>query len=788
MSALEHAPVPGASTLTGAARLSHSQLRSAATAERPALRLITFASLALYGGLRWTTLTKPAPFLRLGGMLALALVVAGLGTIGLPALSDRAWYEGWNRISWMARGWWRRALVLLLCLLSFCVVLAIAGVPVAWLYHVRVAAIAQGVGAGISALPGVLVPYLGANPWVRIVISLGAGLLLLSAALTICTRSPSESRRAAAALQLAAIAVIPSTVMQPLLPYMQGLLLFALVAAFMWGERIASRRSGTGLAVMATAALLATVIAPALAGHHPWFNYRSLAGSLSPAHVETFDWTQRYGPYDWPRDGRTVMTVKARRGDYWKAENLDVFNGVGWSEGVGPIPAAPPSPQSKAVRRWSQTITVTMQAMRSTVVIAAGFARRPAHIDAPVLPGVSSGTWTAAAPLAPGSTYTVSTYSPVPSDAQLAAIPAKAYPDDPLAGYRVVELPAPNSQSANPDVEFPPFHSSEPALNLSEPYGPIGVNLVRHSPYARAYALASSLAARSATPYAFVTAVEQYLSPANGFRYDEQTPYHRYPLVSFLFGDRSGYCQQFAGAMALLLRLGGIPARVATGFTTGIYNPATQEFEVTDRDAHAWVEVWFPRYGWVRFNPTPPSAPAIAGSQAPLSVRVGQGRTTRHVTARRNRPTGGAAARNGAGAGSGAPGLFMILLPAIALALVATLAGLWLRGARPDPEQLVLELERALARSRRPAAQGVTLHALERRFRDSPAAARYLRRLRLARYGTDTELPSAGERRALRAQLASGLGLRGRIRAWWALPPRRLAHRKKPPLSGRQAA
>lgn len=788
MSALERAPIPGPSTLTGAGRLSHSRLRSTAAIDRPVIRLITFASLALYGVLRWTTLTKPAPFLRLAGMLALALVVAGLGTFGLPALADRAWYEGWNRISWMARGWWRRALVLLLCLFSFCAMLAIAGVPLASLYHVRVAAIAQGVGAGISALPGVLVPYLGANPWVRIVISLGAGLLLLSAAFTICTRSPSEARRAAAALQLAAIAVIPSTVMQPLLPYMQGLLLFALVVAFMWGERITARRSGTAVAITATAALLATVIAPALARHHPWFNYRSLAGSLSPAHVETFDWTQRYGPYDWPRDGRTVLTVKARRGDYWKAENLDVFNSFGWSEGVGPVTASPPSPERQAVRRWSQTITVTMQGMRSSVVIAAGYASRPAHVDAPVLPGISSGTWTTAAPLAPGSTYTVSTYSPVPSAAQLSGIPAKAYPDEPLGDYRVVELPAPNSASSNPDVEFPPFHSSEPALNLSEPYGPIGVKLVRQSPYARAYALASSLAARSATPYAFVTAVEQYLSPANGFRYDEQTPYYRYPLVRFLFGDRRGYCQQFAGAMALLLRLGGMPARVATGFTTGIYNPAKNEFEVTDRDAHAWVEVWFPRYGWVRFNPTPPSAPAIAGSQAPLSVRVGQGDTTRHVTARRNRPTGGAAARNGPGVGSGAPGLIMILLPAIALALVAMLAGLWLRGTASSPEQLVAELERALARSGRPTPEGVTLHALERRFRDSPAAAGYLRRLRLARYGTDLELPSAGERRALRTQLAAGLGVRGRIRAWWALPPRRLAGRKTPPLSGREPA
>jgi transglutaminase-like putative cysteine protease len=650
---------------------------------------------------------------------------------------------------------------------------------VSWLYHARVAAIANGVGQGLSALPGVLVPYLGVNPWVRIVISLGAGLLLLGAALTIATRSPSEARRAASALQLAALAVIPSTVMHPLLPYLQGLLLFALVAAFLWGERIVSRRSGAAVAVVAGAAILATALAPVLARHRPWLNYRSLAGSLSPSHVETFDWTQRYGPYDWPRDDRTVMAVKARLGDYWKAENLDVFDGFGWSQGVGPVTASPPPPTPRAVRRWSQTLTVTMQAMRTTAVIAAGYARRPDHVGAPVLPGESNGTWTAAAPLAPGETYTVSTYSPRPLPAQLQAIPARDYPDAALAAYRVVDLPAaPGSSYAKPQIELPRFRSPGPILNLSQPYGPIGGELLRQSPYERAYSLAGSLAAGASTPYGFVTAVEQYLSPANGFRYDEHTAPHRYPLLSFLFADKRGYCQQFAGTMALLLRLGGLPARVATGFTTGIYNPGTHSFLVSDRDAHAWVEVWFPRYGWVRFNPTPPSAPAISGAGTNLSVRVGQGHSAQHVTARRNSSSGGGPGRRGTTLGSGSPLVLLILLPAIGLTLVATLAGLWLRGGRQTPEQLVAELERALARCGRPAGKGLTLHALEARFRDSAGAAGYLRQLRLARYGTASRPPTGGERRALRAQLAAGLGATGWVRAWWALPPRRRADRQ----------
>ena len=56
---------------------------------------------------------------------------------------------------------------------------------------------------------------------------------------------------------------------------------------------------------------------------------------------------------------------------------------------------------------------------------------------------------------------------------------------------------------------------------------------------------------------------------SRGFSYNEDTPNSQYPLVRFLFTDKFGYCQQFSGTMALLLRMGGMPARVAAGFTTG---------------------------------------------------------------------------------------------------------------------------------------------------------------------------------------------------------------------------
>lgn len=75
------------------------------------------------------------------------------------------------------------------------------------------------------------------------------------------------------------------------------------------------------------------------------------------------------------------------------------------------------------------------------------------------------------------------------------------------------------------------------------------------------------------------------------------------PLEDFLFHGKQGFCEQFASSMAVLLRSVGVPARVAVGFTPGTAQDGYRK--ITTQDAHAWVEVYFPRYGWMTFDPTP---------------------------------------------------------------------------------------------------------------------------------------------------------------------------------------
>ncbi len=78
------------------------------------------------------------------------------------------------------------------------------------------------------------------------------------------------------------------------------------------------------------------------------------------------------------------------------------------------------------------------------------------------------------------------------------------------------------------------------------------------------------------------------------------------PLAYFLFTRKKGHCEYFASAMTVMLRTAGIPARLATGFQSGVYNPITDFWLVRASDAHAWVEAWIPGRGWTTFDPTPP--------------------------------------------------------------------------------------------------------------------------------------------------------------------------------------
>ncbi len=117
--------------------------------------------------------------------------------------------------------------------------------------------------------------------------------------------------------------------------------------------------------------------------------------------------------------------------------------------------------------------------------------------------------------------------------------------------------------------------------------------------------LARELAAGATAPYETVRRVESYLSGNLRYSLDLRRESGFDPLDDFLFYRKTGNCEYFAASMAILLRAAGIPARVVNGFQRGEWNEMGQYFAVRQRDAHSWVEVFFPGTGWVTFDPSP---------------------------------------------------------------------------------------------------------------------------------------------------------------------------------------
>lgn len=120
----------------------------------------------------------------------------------------------------------------------------------------------------------------------------------------------------------------------------------------------------------------------------------------------------------------------------------------------------------------------------------------------------------------------------------------------------------------------------------------------------RVRGLALELTDDEATRFDKVLAISNHFTEGE-FTYSEQTTQGGSgdALVDFLFKGKTGYCEQFASSMAVLLRTIGIPSRVAIGFTPGYESGTTRV--ITTEDAHAWVEVFFPGIGWTTFDPTP---------------------------------------------------------------------------------------------------------------------------------------------------------------------------------------
>jgi len=126
--------------------------------------------------------------------------------------------------------------------------------------------------------------------------------------------------------------------------------------------------------------------------------------------------------------------------------------------------------------------------------------------------------------------------------------------------------------------------------------------------------LAAEITASAPSNYDKAVALERYLSTHFVYTLDLPGSVPEDPLANFLFERKKGHCEYFASSMAVMLRSLRIPSRIVTGFHGGEYNDLTGQYVVRARDAHSWVEAYFPGSGWISFDPTPAGGlPARSG-------------------------------------------------------------------------------------------------------------------------------------------------------------------------------
>ena len=737
------------------------------TAGRPVLPLVVARGgalivLVVFGALHWMQMLEPAESARAWAAVGLCVaVVAALhGVARLP-------------------GALRWPLAVLVTLAAVALALLAGGVADEYLRPDQWDSLLSGIGRGFDALPGVRVPYQGVDEWTRVVLGAGGTTLAVAAALiAFWPRRAATGFPLAALILLVALYAVPAVVLNFDAEFLRGALLAVLVLAFLRLEKLRRHDLPAAAAVAAATALAALIAAPALDGRQPWWDYETWAVETAGARAVGFSWDHNYGPLDWPRDGRELLRVRARLGSYWKARNLDVFDGRIWRQDQrqrqDAVYAQLPDDQ-QSLARWTQPLRVTLRNLRSDTFVGAGVTTQigGGEDNYPI----GAGVFAAPDGLESGDSYTAQVYAPRPTAREMRT--AGTDYDDWLSAYRAIFLPVvPGAPGEVTDPRAPaarvvwsPFGTpgGPVAERLGASPGPAD-KLLDRTDMRGVWALARRLKAGTDTPFAYVERVEAYLS--DGFGYSETPPAAADTLPGFLLDAKIGFCQQFSGSEALLLRMGGVPARVSTGFSPGSFDDDDREYIVRDLDAHSWVEVWFPGNGWVSRDPTPAAAPARSQAGDASSQGDTPGGATPGVPSLggdiASDPQTGQVADDG---GTGwvtwtALGLGVIALAAVALFLLRRT-----RNRRPpEPQRPLAEFERALRRARYAARPGVTLSGMERDFSGWPGAAGYVRALREQRYSGRPATPTREQRRGLRAALARDAG---RLRAWWALPPRR---------------
>jgi len=316
---------------------------------------------------------------------------------------------------------------------------------------------------------------------------------------------------------------------------------------------------------------------------------------------------------------QVIMRVRASRPNYWVGQTFDQWTGQSWVQSTYPVNGhrtqkitggspftIPTYPDQVAELAQGQEDIQTFYLSTGgpNLVFHADNAQR-VYLQARALQVTPDGTIASTLSMGSGTIYTVVSDDTDGSPAQLQA------------------ATAPVTSGGAPGATAPPtstvLTASEQARYLQLPHA-----------YPRVTTLASEITAGISNPadpdphtYDKVAAIERWMTTHVHYTTDiPPLPAGADTVDSFLFGTRTGYCEQISTATVVMLRTLGIPAREAVGYVPGPYDPITDLYDVQAKDAHAWVQVWFPGYGWQNFDPTAtvPLANPTPGSVLARSV------------------------------------------------------------------------------------------------------------------------------------------------------------------------